>query len=177
MNVTISETIAAASPRPRQSASALKQPVRLDYSRRTGAYDAFIRLGVLQQREDVLRILVGDAQHGGAGLHQDLLSCEVGAFGREVGVLDRALSRGEVGHGVRQGIDVGVDGCGLEGAQPAAELADLVGSRGEDLPGQRRIGGQRGGIAGANLIEGSPSYRPASRCRRSGCPGGPAGST
>ena len=55
------------------------------------------------------------------------------AFGGEVSVLNRALGRGEIGYGVGQGVDVGIDARCLEGAETAAEFAHLVRGRGDDL--------------------------------------------
>ena len=49
--------------------------------------------------------------------------------------------------------DVRVERRLLEGPQPALQRADLVDGLGDDLAGQRGVGGQGGVLAGAELVE------------------------
>jgi hypothetical protein len=64
---------------------------------------SILRIGIpiafrlLQQGQNVLRVLVGDRENGDAGLRQDLRSGQVGRFGGEVGVRNGALRIGQVG--------------------------------------------------------------------------------
>ena len=95
---------------------------------------------MLQQGEHLLRLLVGDLQHRRAGLHEDLSPREVRRCGGEVGVLDRALGGGQVVDRVGQSVDVGLQRVGLEGAEPASQVGDLVDGPLHDL---RRAGGIR----------------------------------
>ena len=50
-----------------------------------------------QQRQNVLRVLVGQRQHVGTGLNQNLSPCQRGRFRSEVSVTNRALGFLQVG--------------------------------------------------------------------------------
>ncbi len=59
-----------------------------------------VGLVTLQQRQHLLRSLVGDLQNRRTGLHQNLSTGQGRTFGCVVGVLDIALSRSQVAHRV-----------------------------------------------------------------------------
>src|SRR5262249_47762611 len=83
----------------------------------------------------VLRILVRNLEHGGAGLHENLSTRQVRRFGGEVGVADVALGVGQVDQGVVERVLVRIERRALERTQPTAERSDLV-NRFVDDPGR-----------------------------------------
>lgn len=106
-----------------------------------------------KQCENVLRILVGKGQHVGAGLNQDLSSCQVGRFLSEVGVTDRAFRFLQVGPRVVQADQVAFQGRRLECTQPTAKTGDLADHLVDHVGGTGDIAGQALGLAASQFVQ------------------------
>src|SRR5688572_27222723 len=112
-----------------------------------------LRRGLPEQGEHVLRILVGNLQHGRTGLHQNLSTREVRRFDSEVGIANRALGIAQVNQGVVQGVLIRLERRPLEGAQPTAKRGDLVDRLANDRGGQGCVAAERSVLAVAELEE------------------------
>ena len=107
--------------------------------------------GLTQQRQHVLRILVGNCQNRGTRLNEDLRSGQRGRFGSEVRIADRAFRFGQVGHGILQGEDIRFQGRPLEGSQSTSQLRDFVDDFVNDGGGANRVRVQRSGVSFSQL--------------------------
>ena len=118
--------------------------------------------GLLQEREDVRRDSSWRFPTPSCPIAPGFARCVRFALSRgEVGVLDVALGRGEIGHRIGQRRDVAVERGRLEGAELAAERGHAVQRRLNDLAGLRRIGRQRGILARTDLDTSRPTVPPS----------------
>src|SRR5262245_44017180 len=111
-------------------------------------------IGLAEQLQGRLGLAVGQRQHVGGRRDQDLRPGQGGRLRREVSVADDALGRGGVLDAHAEAADGGADRVLLEGAEPAAERADLLDGLGHDLLAVLDVAvDDVVGVAGGKLVE------------------------
>ena len=74
-----------------------------------------------QQRQDVLRILIGDTKYSRSRLHQDLGSSELGGFLGKVCIADTAFRFAQIRYGIAQRDHIALESRRLKRSQTSAK--------------------------------------------------------